>query len=69
MMNAMYSDYCISIHAPAQGATRVAQRVIIGLIISIHAPAQGATPAEELMFGWVKFQSTPPRRGRRHRHG
>ncbi len=35
----------VSIHAPAQGATGVLQRLRGNAEVSIHAPAQGATLA------------------------
>ena len=37
---------CISIHAPAKGATATIQRSIIYAFISIHAPAKGATASQ-----------------------
>ena len=54
----------ISIHAPAQGAT--AERLAVNPYwpISIHAPAQGATGVMLSTSGAVRFQSTPPRKGR-----
>ena len=56
---------CISIHAPARGATRGGLvSVVAQYVISIHAPARGATGEVELVAGVVlKFQSTPPRGG------
>ena len=38
-----YSIGCISIHAPAKGATKRLERDIHEFVISIHAPAKGAT--------------------------
>jgi len=34
-------------------------------VVSIHAPAQGATAGWAWFISELKFQSTPPRRGRR----
>ncbi len=55
----------VSIHAPARGATKGAQGGSYVGKVSIHAPARGATAvfAAERLFD--KFQSTPPRGGRR----
>ena len=55
----------ISIHAPAQGATRDLRHGGQRFHISIHAPAQGATCVviDNPPFSKI-FQSTPPRRGR-----
>ena len=39
-------DSCISIHAPANGATKFSAFVIVSVSISIHAPANGATRSE-----------------------
>ena len=39
----LFSPFNVSIHAPAQGATRNQQSVIPNFEVSIHAPAQGAT--------------------------
>ena len=78
----------VSIHAPAQGATINIWIWLVREMVSIHAPAQGATYcllvalADPRSFnprpraggdtrcwtgsnGHYKFQSTPPRRGRR----
>ncbi len=56
----------VSIHAPAKGATNVAEVVhAFDLTVSIHAPAKGATSRiYEKMFNDSLFRSTPPRRGR-----
>ena len=35
--------FCISIHAPAKGATVVLAKDSVNIVISIHAPAKGAT--------------------------
>ena len=43
MMRAISSAIRISIHAPAQGATRLLPCFALLYRISIHAPAQGAT--------------------------
>ena len=56
----------ISIHAPARGATGNWSLLAPPECISIHAPARGATTAEEPTAQESgKFQSTPPRGGRR----
>ena len=56
----------VSIHAPARGATiRMDKRNRLA-VVSIHAPARGATPFAFYRACTVeKFQSTPPRGGRR----
>ena len=40
----------ISIHAPAQGATKIDMFVLFLEGISIHAPAQGATIKRVVLF-------------------
>ena len=57
-------SFPISIHAPAQGATRSSRTLQLIASISIHAPAQGATWAWPKATSWRLFQFTPPRRGR-----
>ena len=58
--------YVVSIHAPAQGATNHCGGVEQSWEVSIHAPAQGATSRlGKKQRLCVRFQSTPPRRGRR----
>ena len=55
----------VSIHAPAKGATLPLLLYMGSRMVSIHAPAKGATTAlQEQYIKIVKFQSTPPRRGR-----
>ena len=54
----------VSIHAPAQGATRTEEVPVPDLKVSIHAPAQGATYEVKGKKVLSVFQSTPPRRGR-----
>ena len=56
---------CISIHAPAKGATIGLTYKYIAVTISIHAPAKGATcvTAATAQRPWP-FQSTLPRRER-----
>ena len=55
---------CVSIHAPARGATqRPSGRSSIG-DVSIHAPARGATAAMRSGSPARRFQSTPLREGR-----
>ncbi len=60
-------DYTIdvSIHAPAWGATRCGGFCFCCGQVSIHAPAWGATEQYKKSFDDAKFQSTPPRGGRR----
>ncbi len=55
---------CVSIHAPAQGATIVQNSVNLFASVSIHAPAQGATRCKYESEICLEFQFTPPRRGR-----
>ncbi len=50
----------------AGGDSRGRKRVYTTCGISIHAPAQGATRANVGDCQSFGFQSTPPRRGRRH---
>ena len=38
-----FHESCISIHAPARGATVKAESIGFVIAISIHAPARGAT--------------------------
>ena len=60
---------CISIHAPARGATLPSMRLIHSASISIHAPARGATHGKSSahVVGCI-FQSTHPRGGRLSRN-
>jgi len=64
----MYLDplyMCVSIHAPARGATSItATTGTNGTVVSIHAPARGATANAHTMARAYVFQSTPPRGGR-----
>ena len=55
---------CISIHAPAKGATFLMQLAEFPVPISIHAPAKGATARACIRFSNAVFQSTLPRRER-----
>ena len=55
---------CISIHAPAKGATGGLTRVNERGGISIHAPAKGATTQHLMQWPRLSFQSTLPRRER-----
>ena len=48
----------ISIHAPANGATKNVMFWVNDSRISIHAPANGATPYPSLQAGHHLFQST-----------
>ena len=53
---------CVSIHAPAWGATFQSQPAATGGHVSIHAPAWGATAAKIRVVGTaLMFQSTHPR--------
>ena len=56
----------ISIHAPAKGATTASVELSDNSIISIHAPAKGATASGTVTGTNLLFQSTLPRRERRH---
>ena len=56
--------YCISIHAPARGATVLRGKRDGRGKISIHAPARGATAAPQLFCDFVVyFNSRPCERG------
>ena len=59
---------CVSIHAPARGATAGARQTKIICCVSIHAPARGATDQEYLELTEDEFQSTRPRGARRIRN-
>ena len=64
----LFPSQSISIHAPAKGATRIVLCHALKFDISIHAPAKGATPfATFLSNRRPAFQSTLPRRERRHK--
>ena len=54
----------VSIHAPAEGATRSDEDGIGNQEVSIHAPAEGATYRLWGNRTSAKFQSTRPRRAR-----
>ena len=56
--------FLVSIHAPARGATRLAQGFRVDHAVSIHAPARGATGDADLGHRSRKFQSTRPRGAR-----
>ena len=56
----------ISIHAPPRGATGCSFQNNLWAIISIHAPPRGATIPANWLSGWIKFQFTPLREGRRN---
>ena len=58
---------CISIHAPASGATSILVNYFIFIIISIHAPASGATSLTLYGKSTQIFQSTLPRVERQRR--
>ena len=55
----------ISIHAPPRGATRRNRERHPGQPISIHAPPRGATSVLPAGLGFLPFQFTPLREGRR----
>ena len=55
---------CISIHAPAEGATLFIRSQLLNYHISIHAPAEGATYCSPAISYRCIFQSTLPRRER-----
>ena len=57
---------CVSIHAPARGATHMLNISLYFHYVSIHAPARGATLCDtaRLMHA-AEFQSTRPRGARR----
>ena len=56
---------CVSIHAPAWGATTVGGRLRGRYCVSIHAPAWGATRITRWSRRCCTFQSTRPRGARR----
>ena len=59
---------CVSIHAPAWGATHFLPELVDMCHVSIHAPAWGATIAMAvMMYMFDVFQSTHPRGVRRLR--
>ena len=64
------SLYCfvihISIHAPTKGATQQFRYMSNRMLISIHAPTKGATGEVVDCYNARQFQSTLPRRERRH---
>ena len=62
-----YCAWCVSIHAPAGGATQQQNRFCQKMTVSIHAPAGGATQKPGLLTLFTTFQSTRPR-GARHNH-
>ena len=48
--------FCISIHAPAKGATKTVRKSFFIFAISIHAPAKGATGSVgQLLLRYVNF--------------
>ncbi len=60
---------CVSIHAPAWGATVGVVEDVVVKGVSIHAPAWGATMRTGRTRLLPRFQSTPPRGGRLGRNG
>ena len=48
--SATFAIICISIHAPAKGATTISTDMNEDLVISIHAPAKGATIRQRIIF-------------------
>ena len=56
----------VSIHAPVKGATHHKQLFAGPVIVSIHAPTKGATKTKNYKNTTNMFQSTHPRRVRRH---
>ena len=56
---------CVSIHAPAWGATFLRFPSSSTSDVSIHAPAWGATDERAVNKSYFQFQSTPPHGGRR----
>ncbi len=48
---------CVSIHAPARGATRRSMIVRSASHVSIHAPARGATDEDEDEEAYTGFNS------------
>ena len=56
----------ISIHASAKEATTHSDKAFWDTDISIHASAKEATSRSFTVIGFVRFQSTPPRRRRQY---
>ena len=59
------SQFTVSIHAPAKGATTLTHSIPLHSVVSIHAPAKGATAGAYATDSSSTFQSTRPRRARR----
>ena len=57
--NGYGAGFCISIHAPARGATGDAQNFAHPFFISIHAPARGATSADISGLSTTSFYFNP----------
>ena len=53
----------ISIHAPAKGATSIADYLGVSVGISIHAPAKGATPRRRYAFFILAYFNPRSREG------
>ena len=53
----------VSIHAPARGATSLADRDILIPVVSIHAPARGATKAATMIIPVLLVSIHAPARG------
>ena len=56
----MITAFCVSIHAPARGATIELRSTYIPSPVSIHAPARGATSTVAGYHLFRKFRSTLP---------
>ena len=56
----MPSNWQVSIHAPARGATLLPRRLSPRSPVSIHAPARGATTCCATSISLLEFQSTRP---------
>ena len=62
-----HAALCISIHAPARGATPGAAACDAVSAISIHAPREGGRlPSLQTLLFNINFNPRPPRGGRRH---
>ena len=66
MMSSGMETLSISIHASEKEATRIDSRSILPFLISIHASEKEATNLSETESAMRRFQSTPPRKRRRH---
>ncbi|GAL96449.1 hypothetical cytosolic protein [Acetobacter tropicalis] len=63
-MGAMaFANFCVSIHAPARGATNNQISLTGKIIVSIHAPARGATSGQQCGTVYPDVSIHAPARG------